>query len=179
LIDGKEVAEPATGSTSNFFIGDVDNANAPAVKNTFGVDAKSFNTDSVPAGATSVKLGFRTTGDDYLAQNIAFSVPVPALQVALKAPERTHAGDQVPFTVVVTNPGVGTATEVKTAADTFGACAMELGTLTAGQTVSYPCTAPAPGDDFKATVRATGTSAHGDPLDDTATANVDVVHPGI
>ncbi|HKN55326.1 MAG TPA: hypothetical protein VJX66_22715 [Amycolatopsis sp.] len=179
LIDGKEVAEPATGSTSNFFIGDVDNATAPAVKNTFGVDAKSFNTDSVPAGATSVKLGFRTTGDDYLAQNVAFSIPVPALQVALKAPERTHAGDQVPFTVVVTNPGVGTATGVKIAADTFAACTKELGTLTAGQTVSYPCTAPAPDDDFKATVRATGTSSHGDPLDDTATVSVDVVHPGI
>jgi len=57
LVDGTPAAEPATGGTSNFFVANADNAAAPGVKNNFSVDAKSFNVDNVPAGATSTKLG--------------------------------------------------------------------------------------------------------------------------
>ncbi len=180
LVDGTPAAEPATGGTSNFFIANADNAAAPGVKNNFSVDAKAFNVDSIPAGATSAKLGFVTSGDTYLAQNLAFSVPVPELQVALRATRpKAHAGEPVTFAVAVANPGGVAASGVQVADENFPACAKPLGTLTPGQTVTYDCTGPAPADDFTNTVKATGTSALGDALDGAATAAVDVVHPSL
>ncbi|MEV6619370.1 hypothetical protein AB0M83_00870 [Amycolatopsis sp. NPDC051106] len=180
LVDGTPAAEPATGGTSNFFVSNADNAAAPGVKNNFSVDAKAFNVDNIPAGATSAKLGFVTSGDSYLAQNMAFSVPVPELQVALRATRpKTHAGEPVTFAVAVTNPGGVAASGVQVADETFPACAKPLGPLAPGQTVTYDCAGPAPADDFTNTVKATGTSALGDALDGTATTAVDVVHPSL
>ncbi|WP_329053745.1 hypothetical protein OG738_12350 [Amycolatopsis sp. NBC_01488] len=180
LVDGTPAAEPATGGTSNFFISNADNAAAPGVKNNFSVDAKAFNVDNIPAGATSAKLGFVTSGDTYLAQNLAFSVPVPELQVAVRATQpKAHAGDPVTFAVAVTNPGGVAASGVQVADEAFPACAKQLGTLAPGQTVTYDCTGSAPADDFATTVKVTGTSALGDALDGAATAAVDVVHPSL
>ncbi|WP_285477531.1 hypothetical protein [Amycolatopsis sp. NBRC 101858] len=180
LVDGTPAAEPATGGTSNFFISNADNASAPGVKNNFSVDAKSFDVDTIPAGATSAKLGFVTSGDSYLAQNMAFSVPVPELQAALRVKQpKAHAGEPVTFTVAVTNPGGVAASGVQVADEAFPACAKPLGTLAPGQTVTYDCTGPAPADDFTNAVKATGTSALGDALDGAATAAVDVVHPSL
>jgi uncharacterized membrane protein len=180
LVDGAPAAEPATGGTSNFFISNADSAAAPGVKNNFSVDAKAFNVDNIPAGATSAKLGFVTSGDSYLAQNMAFSVPVPELQVALRATRpKAHAGEPVTFAVAVTNPGGVAASGVQVADETFPACTKPLGTLAPGQTVAYDCTGPAPADDFTNSVKATGTSALGDTLDGVATTAVDVVHPSL
>lgn len=180
LVDGTPAAEPATGGTSNFFISNADNAAAPGVKNNFSVDAKAFDVDTIPVGATSAKLGFVTSGDTYLAQNMAFSVPVPELHVALRATRpKAHAGEPVTFTVAVTNPGGVAASGVQVADEAFPACAKPLGTLAPGRTVTYDCTGPAPADDFANTAKATGTSALGDALDGTATAAVDVVHPSL
>ncbi|WP_338078708.1 DUF7507 domain-containing protein [Amycolatopsis lexingtonensis] len=180
LVDGTPAAEPATGGTSNFFVANADNAAGPAVKNNFSVDAKAFNVDRVAAGATSAKLGFVTTGDAYLAQNLAFSVPVPELQLALRATQpKAHAGEPVTFAVAVTNPGGVPATGVQVTADAFPPCAKPLGTLAPGQTVGYTCTGPAPADDSTIEAKATGTSALGDPLDGVAAAHVDVLHPAL
>ncbi|WP_290050745.1 DUF7507 domain-containing protein [Amycolatopsis solani] len=180
LVDGTPAAEPATGGTSNFFVSNADNAAAPAVKNNFSVDAKAFNVDRVPAGATSTKLGFVTSGDAYLAQNLAFSVPVPELQVALRATQpKAHVGEPVTFAVAVTNPGGVPATGVQVTADAVPACAKPIGTLAPGQTVSYTCTGPAPADDFTASAKATGTSALGDAVEGVAAAHVDVLHPAL
>lgn len=180
LINDTPAAEPATGSTSDFFISDADGADDPVAKNNFSVDAKSFNTDSVPAGATSAKLGFAAGADDFLAQNLAFSTPVPELRISQRAePAVVHAGDAVTFTVAVENPGPGDATDVKVADDAFPACAKTLGALAAGRTTSYTCTATASADDFTNTAKVTGTSASAEPVDGVATASVDVVHPAI
>ncbi|MGW3964612.1 DUF7507 domain-containing protein [Amycolatopsis sp. NPDC005003] len=180
LVDGTPAAEPSTGGTSNFFIANADNAAAPGSKNNFSVDAKAFNVDSVPAGATSTKLGFVTSGDAILAQNLAFSVPVPELQIAVRAPRpKAHAGEPVTFTVAVTNPGDAPASGVEVADPAAPACAKPLGTLAPRQTVSYTCTATAPPDDFTNTAKVTGTSALGDALDGVASAPVDVLHPAL
>ncbi|WP_086671091.1 DUF7507 domain-containing protein [Amycolatopsis pretoriensis] len=180
LVDGTPAAEPATGGTSNFFISNADSAAAPGVKNNFSVDAKSFDVDTIPAGATSAKLGFVTSGDTYLAQNLAFSVPVPELHVAVRpARPKAHAGEPVTFAVAVTNPGSVPATGVQAADEVIPACAKALGTLAPHQTVTYDCTGPSPADDFTNTVKATGTSALGDALDGAASAAVDVVHPAL
>ncbi|MGW4059117.1 DUF7507 domain-containing protein [Amycolatopsis sp. NPDC004747] len=180
LVDGTPAAEPSTGGTSNFFIANADNAAAPGSKNNFSVDAKAFNVDSVPVGATSAKLGFVTSGDAILAQNLAFSVPVPELQLAVRAPQpKAHAGEPVTFTVAVTNPGDGPASGVEVTDPAVPACAKPLGTLAPRQTVSYTCAAPAPPDDFTNTAKVTGTSALGDALDGVASARVDVLHPAL
>lgn len=177
LVDGTPAAEPATGGTSNFFISNADNA---ALPNNFSVDAKAFNVDSVHAGATSVKLGVVTSGDDVLAQNLAFSVPVPELQIAVRATQpKTHAGEPVPFAVVVTNPGDVPASGVEVTDPAVPECAKPLGTLAPGQTVTYSCTGTAPPDDFTNTAKVTGTSALGDALDGVASARVDVLHPAL
>ncbi|MET8847245.1 hypothetical protein [Amycolatopsis sp. NPDC004625] len=180
LIDGTPAAEPATGGTSNFFVSNADNAAAPAAKNNFSVDAKAFNVDSIPTGATSTKLAFVTSGDAFLAQSLAFSVPVPEIRVGLRATQpKAHAGEPVTFAVVVTNPGTVPASDVQVADDVVPACSKPLGTLAPGQTVTYSCTGTAPPDDFTNTAKATGTSALGDHLDGAATAHVDVVHPAL
>ncbi|WP_414640047.1 DUF7507 domain-containing protein [Amycolatopsis sp.] len=180
LVDGTPAAEPATGGTSNFFISNADNAAAPGTKNNFSVDAKAFNVDSIPAGATSAKLGVVTSGDTVLAQNLAFSVPVPELQIAVRPNQpKVHAGEPVTFAVVVTNPGDVPAAGVEVAAPAVPECAKPLGTLGPRQTVSYACTGTAPPDDFTNTAKATGTSALGDALDGVASARVDVLHPAL
>ncbi|WP_086853698.1 DUF7507 domain-containing protein, partial [Amycolatopsis kentuckyensis] len=177
LVDGTPAAEPATGGTSNFFISNADNAAAP---NNFSVDAKAFNIDSVRAGATSAKLGVVTSGDDVLAQNLAFSVPVPELQIALRATQpKAHAGEPVTFAVAVTNPGDVPASRVEVADPAVPECAKPLGTLAPGQTVTYSCTGTAPPDDFTNTAKVTGTSTLGDALDGVASAHVDVLHPAL
>lgn len=180
LVDGTPAAEPATGGTSNFFISNADNAAAPGAKNNFSVDAKAFNIDSIPAGATSAKLGVVTSGDTVLAQNLAFSVPVPELQIAVRATRpKVHAGEPVTFAVVVTNPGDVPASGVEVTDPAVPECAKPLGTLAPRQTVSYSCTGTAPPDDFTNTAKATGTSALGDALDGVASSRVDVLHPAL
>ncbi|WP_328605339.1 hypothetical protein OG943_35770 [Amycolatopsis sp. NBC_00345] len=178
LINDKPVAEPATGATDNFFISAADNSTRPDAKNNFGIDAKAFNSDAVPSGATSVKLGF--SGNGFLLQGLVFSVPVPDLRVVNHAsPARVHAGDQVTFTVGVTNPNDTPADDVAVTDDRFPACAKKIGTLAAGATTGYQCTVTAPGDDFASTAVVTGTSTLGDALDGSSTSHVDVVHPAI
>ncbi|GAA4538299.1 DUF7507 domain-containing protein [Amycolatopsis samaneae] len=180
LINDNRVAEPATGSTSNFFVSNADGATNPEVKNNFSVDAKSFNTGAVPAGATSAKLGFGSTGDAYLAQNIAFSTPVPELQVTTTAsPPVAHAGDPVTFTIRVKNPGDAGVNDVEIVDEAFPACARRIGALAGGATTTHTCTVNAPGDDFTNTAKVTGRSALGDRLDGSSTASVDVIHPAV
>jgi uncharacterized repeat protein (TIGR01451 family) len=179
-INGSDVPEPATSDNQNFFISNADGASAPNVKNNFSVDAKSFNTASIPAGATSAKLGFVTSGDSYLAQNLAFSTPVPELQITKKAdPSVVHAGDAVKFTITVSNPSGAPASNVKVEDPAFPACAKTIGSLAGGASTTYTCVGVSPGDDFVNTAKVTGTSALGDPLDGTATSSVDVVHPAV
>ncbi|MEQ0559388.1 hypothetical protein ABJI51_09935 [Amycolatopsis sp. NEAU-NG30] len=180
LVDGTPAAEPATGGTSNFFVSNADNAAAPARKNNFSVDAKAFNVDAIATGATTAKLAFVTSGDTYLAQNLAFSVPVPELHVAVRPTQaKVHAGEPATFAVAVTNPGGVPASGVQVTDDVVPGCAKTLGTLDPHQTAGYTCTGPAPADDFTNTVKANGTSALGDALDGVASADVDVLHPAL
>ncbi|SDY09430.1 conserved repeat domain-containing protein [Amycolatopsis xylanica] len=180
LINDKPVAEPTTGSDKNFFISNTDNATAPNVKNNFSVDAKSFNVTTIAAGSTSAKLGFVTSRDSYLAQNLAFSTPVPELQITKKAdPKVVHAGNQVTFTIEVKNPSNAPASGVRVVDDAFPACSRVIGNLKGGQSTTYTCTATAPADDFTNTAKVTGTSALNEPLDGSSSVTVDVVHPAI
>ncbi|MGW4482439.1 DUF7507 domain-containing protein [Amycolatopsis sp. NPDC004368] len=180
LINDKPVAEPGTGASDNFFVASTDNAAKPAAKNTFGIDAKAFSSDAVASGATSAKLAFSTTGDDFVTQSLVFSVPVPDLQLVTHAePPRAHAGEQVTVTVGVTNPNDTAATGVEVTDERFPACAKKIGPLAAGATTGYQCTVTAPEDDAASTAKVTGTSTLGDALDGSTTTRLDVVHPAV
>ncbi|GAA3533466.1 hypothetical protein GCM10022222_16020 [Amycolatopsis ultiminotia] len=180
LLDGSPVAEPATGAQENFFVANAENSKRPALTNNFGVDAKSFNSAAVAVGADDAKLSFRSRGDDFVAANLAFSAPVPDLRVATHAePARAHAGEQVAFTVAVTNPTGLEARDVTATDGDFPSCDKKIGTLAAGAVTSYQCTVTAPDDDFTATTKLTGTSTFGDAIETSTTSRVDVAHPAI
>jgi uncharacterized repeat protein (TIGR01451 family) len=72
------------------------------------VDAKGF---AIPdgvlrAGDTTAKLTFGTSGDTYLPQALAFSVPLPDIVVRKTVrPKRVHPGGKVHYTITVTNRG--------------------------------------------------------------------------
>ncbi|WP_329281397.1 DUF7927 domain-containing protein [Streptomyces sp. NBC_00691] len=108
LVDGKNVTEPRSGNTDNFFIGGADGAVAPGPVDNLSIDAKSFDLPdgAVPQGATSADLTFSTRGDAYVPSALAFSVPVPDLEITKTAsPRAVKPGDTVTYTITARNTG--------------------------------------------------------------------------
>ncbi|MFG2771901.1 DUF11 domain-containing protein [Streptomyces sp. NPDC048350] len=108
LVDGRAVTEAHTGDAGNFFVGGHDGAVSPALTNNLSIDAKTFDIPkgAVPVGARSAELTFTTTGDTYVPSAVAFSVPVPDLEITKTAsPREPKPGDTVTYTVTVRNTG--------------------------------------------------------------------------
>ncbi|MEU9855748.1 hypothetical protein [Streptomyces sp. NPDC047974] len=109
LVDGKNVTEAHTGDTGDtgdFFVGDGDGAVSPDLVDNLSVDAKEFDVPdgAVPVGATSAELAFSTDGDTYVPSGLAFSVPVPDLEVTRTAHPRTvKPGDTLTYTITAKN----------------------------------------------------------------------------
>ncbi|MFB7585821.1 hypothetical protein [Streptomyces sp. NPDC056169] len=106
LVDGKNVTEAHTGNTNNFFISEDDGAVAPKLVNNLSIDAKAFDipAGAVPQGATSADLTFSTSGDTYVPSGLAFSVPVPDLEITKTASPRTvKPGDTLTYTITAKN----------------------------------------------------------------------------
>lgn len=106
LVDGRNVIESHTGNTDNFFVSEDDGAVAPNLTNNLSIDAKAFDVPAgaIPAGATSTKLTFSTSGDTYVPSALALSVPVPDLRVTKTAsPTKVRPGDTVTYTVTAEN----------------------------------------------------------------------------
>ncbi|HEY3505709.1 MAG TPA: hypothetical protein VGN37_23340 [Actinocatenispora sp.] len=107
-INDTLIAEPGTGDRTKFFNSSADGAVDPDVPNNMSVDAKAFTVPHgvIPAGSTRATLTFSTSGDTYLAQQLAFSVPVPDIDIT-KTADVTHAapGQRVTYTVTVRNVG--------------------------------------------------------------------------
>jgi uncharacterized repeat protein (TIGR01451 family) len=98
---------PASG-TSKFFDSYANGMVDPNHPNNMSVDAKDFVIPKsiVPAGSTSADLTFSTKGDTYLAQVVAFSVPVPDVVISKTAsPAVVHPGEKIHYTVTVHNRG--------------------------------------------------------------------------
>jgi hypothetical protein len=98
---------PASG-TSKFFDSYANGMVDPNHPNNMSVDAKDFVIPNsiVPAGSTSADLTFSTKGDTYLAQVIAFSVPVPDVVISKSAsPHVVHPGEKIHYKITVTNRG--------------------------------------------------------------------------
>ncbi|WP_318208573.1 hypothetical protein [Streptomyces sp. SJL17-1] len=106
LVDGKNVTESHTGNTDNFFISEDDGAVDPKLVNNLSIDAKAFDIPdgAVPQGATSADLTFATNGDTYVPSGLAFSVPVPDLEITKTASPRTvKPGDTLTYKITAKN----------------------------------------------------------------------------
>ncbi|MCX4982465.1 hypothetical protein [Streptomyces sp. NBC_00572] len=108
LVDGKNVTEAHTGNTDNFFVSEDDGAVTPKLINNLSIDAKAFDIPdgAIPQGATSADLTFATRGDTYVPSALAFSVPVPDLEITKTASPRTvKPGDTLTYTITAKNIG--------------------------------------------------------------------------
>jgi uncharacterized repeat protein (TIGR01451 family) len=108
LVDGKNVTESHTGNTKNFFVSEDDGAVSPKLVNNLSIDAKAFDIPdgAIPVGARSAELTFTTTGDTYVPSALAFSVPVPDLEVTKTAsPKKVKPGDTLTYTITAKNTG--------------------------------------------------------------------------
>ncbi|MFD8012002.1 hypothetical protein [Streptomyces sp. NPDC058955] len=106
LVDGKNVTEAHTGNGDNFFVSEDDGAVSPDLTDNLSIDAKDFDVpeDAIPVGATSAELTFATKGDTYVPSGLAFSVPVPDLEVTKTAHPRTvKPGDTLTYTITAKN----------------------------------------------------------------------------
>ncbi|GAA3520604.1 DUF7927 domain-containing protein [Actinocatenispora rupis] len=107
-INGTLIPEPGTGDRTKFFNSSTDGAVDPDVPNNMSVDAKAFTIprDVIRPGSSSATLTFSTSGDTYLAQQLAFSVPVPDIDITKRADvTRAGPGDRVTYTVTIRNVG--------------------------------------------------------------------------
>jgi plastocyanin len=102
----------------------------------------------------------------------------PAVKITQQAkPGTVRVGDDVTFTITVTNTGDVPLTSVSAVGDE--PCARKFGTLAAGENRSYTCTRKAPDDDFAATAEVTGIDPANRSVQSKTEAKVDVVHPEI
>ncbi|NKE56760.1 hypothetical protein FXN61_07905 [Lentzea sp. PSKA42] len=165
LVNGIAVAEPSGTGTGNFFVDSADGQVNPNTPNNFSVDAKDFTLPpgTLPVGATDLNLEFNTTGDSYLAQQVAFSVPLPTLNVvkevcASSAPVDCGPGGAGPWAentlmsaastaywrIRVTNPTTVDIPGATLNDPATPACATAAGTFAvlAGQTATFHCNSP-------------------------------------
>ncbi|WP_409184209.1 hypothetical protein F9C11_07780 [Amycolatopsis sp. VS8301801F10] len=106
--------------------------------------------------------------------------PVPELQVTTAAePHRVHAGDQVTFTVSVTNPASVPVSEVDVVDEQNPQCGKKIGSLAPGASTRYQCTLAAPEKGFVSTVKVTGVGSGGQQVSASAGSKVDVLRPAL
>ncbi|MGW6564327.1 DUF7927 domain-containing protein [Streptomyces sp. NPDC054975] len=106
LVDGRNVTESHTGKRDNFFVSEDDGAVSPKLTNNLSIDAKAFDIPdgAIAAGARSADLTFTTTGDTYVPSGLAFSVPVPDLEITKTAsPTKVKPGDTLTYTITAKN----------------------------------------------------------------------------
>jgi len=104
----------------------------------------------------------------------------PAIAIA-KDPDTQAvlSGGTASFTITITNTGDVTLDNVTVSDPQASDCEASLGSLAAGDSVSYPCSQPNVTADFINSATVTGTPPVGNDVSDTDTATVNVVHPAI
>jgi len=162
LVNGTPVAEPSTGDYGNYFLSGTEGALNPNVLNNFSVDAKTavLPDGLIPVGATSLDFGLVTTGDSYLEQQLALSIPLPELVVEKEVCRVSDAvacgpggqgewtdaalfpvGSTAYWRVTVRNPSTVDIADIVLDDPAAPACETAAGTftLTAGQSVVFHC----------------------------------------
>ena len=182
LINGTPMADPDTGSTTNFFASTADNQLDPAYPNNFSVDAKRLDVPAgvINSGSTSATLTTSTTNDAFALQSMVLTVPVPALCMTKSvSPAVAHAGDTLTWSFTVSNPTTWRAPSMWSHRRSSGAVVQHQGRHPRRRRQpTVTCTSIA-ADDLTNIATATGSGAGGETLSASADATVDVLSPAI
>nr|WP_236071577.1 DUF11 domain-containing protein [Streptomyces polyasparticus] len=105
LVNGTNIPNEE-GATNNFFDSHAMGCVNPCDPNNFSIDAKTVEipAQTIPQGATTADLTFRTRSDTYVPSALAFSVPVPDVEITKTASPTTVApGGTLTYTVTAKN----------------------------------------------------------------------------
>ncbi|SDL17438.1 DUF11 domain-containing protein [Streptomyces indicus] len=105
LVNGTNIPNEE-GVTNNFFDSHAMGCDQPCDDNNFSIDAKTVEIPAatIPQGATTANLTFRTRNDTYVPSALAFSVPVPDVEITKTAsPKNIQPGDKLTYTVTAKN----------------------------------------------------------------------------
>ena len=159
----------------------------PACAQTIGTlppGASQRHSCKVNAGTDNFVSSATATGTDPTNRQVsatddaAYTVLHPGLSVTKDAkPAMVREGDDVTFTITVTNTGDVPLTEVKVTDEP--ACAKAFDKLEAREAQKYDCTTTAPKDDVVSTAEATAKAPIGPPVTARGEAKVDVIHPAV
>jgi uncharacterized repeat protein (TIGR01451 family) len=147
---------------------------------------------TVPSPSTSVSNTVTATGHDTLgglkgtaSQIASWTVTIlhPTVEVTKSGPAYAHEGDAITYTITVLNPSMDTTMYKVSVVDSV------LGTLTgsfsaslaplASETKTFTYTVPTSSGDITNTVTVTYKDNLNQPIINTASWTVDVLHPGI
>jgi len=205
ITKGPATQEVASGGTANFNIS-VQNLGYSALQNVVVSDPLAPDCDrnfaSLGVGATqnyscslsNVTSAFTnqisvsaepdgggfTFGDADSANVTVNASPAPSIAIT-KGPANQQAvsGSDVAFDISVTNTGNTTLDNIAVSDPLTADCAANIGTLTAGNSSNYSCTAFNVTADFTNVASVTGDVPGGGQVNDSDNASVDVISPGI
>ncbi|SDJ09592.1 conserved repeat domain-containing protein [Frankineae bacterium MT45] len=179
------VTNPVAGSTATGVV--VNDPLTPACnKNIGNLTGSTTYTCTGVAGSSSFTNIANASGTD--AQGDAFTgagradvtVLAPAISITKTTDQAAYrVGATVTYTITVTNTGNATLTPVNVADASTPGCARSLGSLAAGASTSYTCTATAPVTGNSNTASVTGTDALNRSVTASATASVPVIRPAL
>ncbi|RLK54139.1 beta strand repeat-containing protein [Actinokineospora cianjurensis] len=177
------IVSPGGSSATSVEVDDPLAANCDRVIGTLLADAPYTYSCTGLAGSDDYINTATATGDSAFGDPLTGTgeVPVtvinPSIDITKVADQATYTtGQTITFTITVHNDGDSPITGISVSDPTVPSCAnATIGTLGAGGSSSYTCTATAPiaGDSNTATVN--GTDQLGDPISDSATSSVPTV----
>ncbi|MCP4304893.1 MAG: DUF11 domain-containing protein, partial [bacterium] len=143
---------------------------------TCDVTAVASDFTNVASVTADTPLGTQVSdSDDALVDVVA-----PGVEIQ-KTPDtqQIHNGDDVTFTITVTNNGDQDLVDLTVTDALTPACDTTIAALAVGESTSYDCTATGVTDDFTNIAAVAGADALGNPVSDSDDAAVDVINPAI
>ncbi|MDJ0665410.1 MAG: SdrD B-like domain-containing protein [Acidimicrobiia bacterium] len=143
---------------------------------TCDVTAVAADFTNVASVTADTPLGTQVSdSDDALVDVVA-----PGVQIE-KTPDsqQIHSGDDVTFTITVTNNGDQDLVDLTVTDALTPACDTTIAALAVGESTSYDCTTTGVIADFTNIAAVDGTDALGNPVSDSDDAAVDVINPAI
>src|SRR4051794_30211857 len=179
------VTNPVAGSTATSVVVS-DPLNPACNKNIGNLTGSTTYTCTQTAGSSAFTNVANVTGTD--AQNDAFSATAqatvtvlnPAITITKTADQAAYrVGATVTYTITVKNTGDSGLAGVAVTDPTTAGCARVIGTLAAGATTSYTCTATAPVSGNANAATVTGTDSLSRTVTASATVPVPVIRPAL
>lgn len=180
---GVEVTDNKTG-TATYVSGDTNGNVKLDVGETWIFTATYTVSGTDPDPLTNTATVTSTTKDPNMANNQAsWTVDIlhPKIDVSKTGPSYAHEGDNITYTITVTNTGDCRLSSVSVVDSLIGAIYSDGDGLNVGEakTFTVPYTVPTPSGDVANTVTAEGRDALGLKVTDSASWTVYVLHPAI